>query len=135
MRYILSILAVCFLLCNCASSKKTPNNFSKKTNNKEDTLRIANDSLEYEVIIIENGFNAWLATQPPRRHYSQTYLELKNRRYVQEYNVRVNSPSYDKSLYPLIIDYSPQIDYGYEVNYLLYNYFVFFEEKYNQKLR
>ncbi|MGO2102488.1 MAG: DUF6146 family protein, partial [Psychroflexus halocasei] len=33
------------------------------------------------------------------------------------------------------IDYQPHIDYGYEVNYMLYHYFLFFEQKYNQKLR
>jgi len=135
MRYILSILVISFLLCNCSTSKKGMDGFSETTSAKSDTLKIANDSLEYEVIIIENGFNAWLATQPPRNHYSQTYLELRNQRYVQEYNMRARSPAYDKELYPLVIDYSPRVDYGYEVNYLLYNYFVFFEKKYNQKLR
>ncbi len=32
------------------------------------------------------------------------------------------------------IDYNPQIDYGYEVNYLLYNYFLFFQREYDQQL-
>ncbi|GAL01544.1 hypothetical protein JCM19314_1327 [Nonlabens ulvanivorans] len=101
-----------------------------------DTLRIANDSLEYEVIIIEPGFNSWLATQPPRGFYSQSTLELRNDFYVREYNLRVNnSINYSPDLYVWRIDYDRKVDYGYEVNYLLYNYFLFFEKRYGQKLR
>jgi hypothetical protein len=29
---------------------------------KGDTVRIANDALEYEVIIIDAGFNSWLVS-------------------------------------------------------------------------
>ena len=41
---------------------------------------------------------------------------------------------YDPLLYELQINYDPQIDYGYEVNYQLYNYFVYFQRKYGQRL-
>ena len=136
MRYLLSIIIGCFLLCNCATSKKGSNNSSAKNTSEieNDTIRIANDSLEYEVIIFETGFTGWLSTQPPRGHYSQTFLELKNVQFVREYNNRVRSIAYNRNLYPLVIDYEQGIDYGYEVNYLLYNYFIFFQHKYNQKL-
>ncbi|MDR6302161.1 DUF6146 family protein [Mesonia maritima] len=136
MRYLISIIIGCFLLCNCATSKKGKNNSSAEniSETESDTIRITNDSLEYEVIIFETGFTGWLATQPPRGHYSQTYLELKNIQYVTEYNVRARSSAYNRDLYPLVIDYDRNIDYGYEVNYLLYNYFLFFQKKYNQKL-
>src|SRR5690554_7798060 len=98
-----------------------------------DTVRIANDSLEYEIIIIEPGFKSWLVTQPKESFYSQEYLEIKNRSFVVEYNYRVQNPNrYPNSLYPERIDYNPNIDYGKEVNYLLYNYFIYFQEKYHQ---
>lgn len=100
-----------------------------------DTVRIANDSLEYEIIIIEPGFNSWLITQPPKGYYGLTYLETRNRQYVVEYNNRVYAPGYNKSLYVQEINYDPNISYGLEVNYLLYNYFKYFEINYNQKLR
>ncbi len=34
----------------------------------------------------------------------------------------------------LQIDYQQGIDYGYEVNYVLYNYFIYFQLTYNQRL-
>ena len=39
-----------------------------------------------------------------------------------------------RSLYELRIDYDTRTDYGYEVNYKLYNYFVYFQMKYKQQL-
>jgi hypothetical protein len=103
---------------------------------KNDTIRIVNDSLEYEVIIIEPGFNAWLATQPAKGYLTQSSMEIVNLMKVNEYNLRVQNPvRYGLHLYPYRIEYYNNIDYGYEVNFMLYNYFLFFEQKYNQRLR
>lgn len=100
-----------------------------------DTVRIANDELEYEITIIEPGFNTWLASvAKPRNYYSLTFLENKNYFYVSEWNRRVLQPQRYSDLYEMRIDYEPQIHYGYEVNYLLYNYFVYFQNHYKQKL-
>lgn len=130
--YITAILA---FLISCNSYQ--PIASSRSTNGTvADTVRIANDSLEYEIIVIEPGFYGWLATQPQRGFYSQSTLEMRNFFYVQEYNLRVNNPSrYGAQLYEWSIDYDRKVDYGYEVNYLLYNYFLFFEKIYNQKLQ
>ncbi len=103
-------------------------------NDLSDTLRIANDSLEYEILIIEPGFNAWLVTQRPRGYYSESFLEMRNRQYVTEYNQRVLQPiRFDPNVYIQQINYESYIHYGYEVNYLLYNYFLFFEQQYRQR--
>ncbi|WP_294818554.1 DUF6146 family protein [uncultured Flavobacterium sp.] len=100
-----------------------------------DTVRIANDSLEYEVIIIDPGFNAWLASRArPRDYYGQEYLETKNRLWVMEWNSRVLQVQRYGNLYQMRIEYESNIDYGYEVNYLLYNYLVYFQITNNQKL-
>ncbi|WP_367379280.1 hypothetical protein [Nonlabens sp. MIC269] len=62
-------------------------------------------------------------------------MEITNQFKVREYNLRVLNPTrFDPNLYVWRIDYESKIDYGYEVNWLLYNYFLFFEKKYNQKL-
>ena len=100
-----------------------------------DTVRIANDSLEYEMIIIDPGFNTFLnSIAKPEGYYSQNYLENKNQFLVVDYNQRVQQPfRYDPNLYEQQINYDPQIDYGYDVNYKLYYYFVFFSRKYNQR--
>jgi len=100
----------------------------------KDTIRIANEEIEYEIIIIDVGFNSWILTNAkPRNFYSQQYLEAKNRIFVSSWNQRVLS-FYNTNLYGFQIDYDFGIDYGYEVNYLLYNYFLFFQQKYDQKL-
>jgi len=103
---------------------------------KQDTIRIANDSLEYEIIIIEVGFDNWLVTQRPKEFFSESFLETRNRFYVQTYNQRVLEPQrYDPNLYFQQINYEPNIHYGLDVNYLLYMYFEYFQKKYKQNLR
>jgi len=122
-----------FLIVGCATQSKTAG--LEKPDTLSDTLRIANDSLEYEIIIIEPGFNQWLVTQRPRNFYEQFWLENRNQISVINYNNRVLDPAYSNELYQLQIDYRRDIDYGYEVNYLLYHWFKFFEERNNTKLR
>lgn len=102
----------------------------------QDTVSIASEETEYEIIIIEPGFNFWLQSiARPEGYYSQSFLENRNRLMVINWNIRVTTPSrFDPDLYLLQIDYDPGIDYGYEVNYKLYNYFIFFQRKYNQRL-
>lgn len=132
MKYLLAIILFAVTIIACESTKSTVTN-TASSSTQGDTIRIANDSLEYEILIIEPGFNAFMVTQQPRGYYGLRYLENKNRLWVNEYNQRaMNIQRYDINLYPQQINYEPQIDYGYEVNYLLYNYFVFFQQKYNQ---
>ncbi|MRT15976.1 hypothetical protein F3C99_03295 [Vitellibacter sp. q18] len=132
MKNLLLILAFSIALYSCGSGNFESS--SGKEVAKNDTIRIANDSLQYEILIIEPGFESWLASQPPRGFYGQSLLETKNRSFVQQYNNRVLQPNqYSRNLYSEQINYDPTVDYGYEVNYLLYNYFVYFQEKYNQK--
>ena len=100
-----------------------------------DTVRIANDSLEYEVIIIDPGFNNWLLSRAkPRDYYGLAYLENKNNFWVNEWNIRATNPQRYNDMYQMRIDYSSHIRYGYEVNYLLFNYLVYFQLSNNQKL-
>lgn len=103
---------------------------------KGDTISIANEETEYGIIIIEPGFDFWLqSVAKPEGYYSQSYLENRNHIYVMEWNSRVSQPfTYNPNLYEMHIDYDPNIDYGYEVNYKLYNYFIYFQRKYNQRL-
>ncbi|AWA30469.1 hypothetical protein HYN48_10430 [Flavobacterium magnum] len=93
-----------------------------------DTVRIANDELEYEIIIIDPGFNSWFNSYAkPRNFYSQPYLEARNRVWVSEWNIRASSPLTYGDLYGMRIDYNTNIDYGYEVNYMLFNYMTYFQ--------
>ncbi|SKB33806.1 hypothetical protein SAMN05660776_0521 [Salegentibacter holothuriorum] len=132
MKNFIYILLLGLFIYSCGSTRNR--NLGDSQIN-EDTVRIANDSLEYEIIIIEPGFNLFInSIARPEGYYSQQYLENKNRFLVSEYNQRVSQPQiYNPDLYLQEINYNPSIDYGYEVNYLLYNYFVFFSRHYNQK--
>lgn len=138
MKKILSALVILLTIAACSTSKNTVavNPSDKTSIAVNDTVRIANDSLEYEVIIIDNGFSTWLAsTALPRNYYSLSYLENKNYLYVTEWNNRVLQPQrYSPNLYEMTIDYRLNIHYGYEVNYLIYNYMIYFQNTYKQKL-
>ncbi len=137
MKNTLYIIALLGLIIACSGTKNTAGHTDQNiTAVANDTVRIANDSLEYELIVIEPGFYGWLATQPPRGFYTQSAMEISNHFDVLEYNLRARDPlRYGTDLYPFPIDYERDVDYGYEVNYLLFNYFIFFEQRYKQKLR
>jgi len=124
-------LASCHFDKNIVSKAKTAD-----TPKSSDVVRIANDSLEYEVIIIDSGFNSWLASNArPRGFYSENYMEGRNQIYVNEWNSRVLQPQrYSPDLYGMRIDYNPTIHYGYEVNYLIYNYMIYFQMTNKQQL-
>jgi hypothetical protein len=139
--YFLIIMVLCGFMFSCktgetANAERTSSpgkNLIGPTDN--DTVRIANDSLEYEVIIIDPGFNNWLYSRAkPRGFYGQPYMENRNRFWVTEWNNRVLNPQRYGDMYQMRIDYSPTIDYGYEVNYLLFNYLVYFQNANNQRL-
>lgn len=130
-------IAIIFcVFLGCTTSKSTIPGTDKPMATLNDTVRIANDELKYEVIIIDPGFSTWIATRAfPRGYHSQSYLENKNRMYVSEWNNRVMQPMrYSPNLYEMTIDYDSNINYGYEVNYLIYNYMIYFQNTYKQKL-
>lgn len=135
---IVGVILITFSGCNSTKKAVEPTELEKKAfSQKEgDTIEIASDKTEYQIIIIEPGFNFWLQSiARPEGYYSQSWLENRNQIYVINWNQRVLLPSqYDPSLYMLQIDYSADIDYGYEVNYKLYNYFIYFQRKYKQRL-
>ncbi|WP_341866949.1 DUF6146 family protein [Flavobacterium psychrophilum] len=98
--------------------------------------KIANYALEYEVTIVDPGFSSWLNTRAfPRNYYSESYLESKNKMYISQWNNRNSQPMrYDSSLYEMQINYDYTVHYGYEVNYLIYNYMIYFQNTYKQQL-
>ena len=124
------VLASCHFDKNITTKAKTPD-----SKNSADVVRIANDSLEYEVIIMDSGFSSWLASRAkPRGFYSESYLENKNQLYVSEWNSRALQPQRYNDLYEMQINYDRNIHYGYEVNYLIYNYMIYFQIANKQQL-
>lgn len=136
-KYIFTAVVLAVIIaCSSTATSTLPMATTNKAVTKGDTVRIANDSLEYEVIITDPGFNLYLnSIARPRGYYGLTFLENRNLFFVSEYNRRVLEPfRYNPNLYEMRIDYQLNIHYGYEVNYLLYNYFLFFQKEYRQKL-
>ena len=129
----LFLLLICIIFSFGACSS-IPTNKTKLP--KEAAVLIANDSLEYEIIIIDIGFTAYLtSTAKPEGFYTQEYMENRNSIWVASWNSRAQSPSkYNTRIYENIIDYQSQEDYGYEVNYKLFNYFLFAQRKYKINL-
>lgn len=99
-----------------------------------DTLRFdpgseSTDSLEYELIVLDPGYESFLVLQPSMEFYAQFYYEMWNSRYVTEWNYRHMNPMQFGTIYEVYIDYQESIDYGLELNYRLYYYFKFFEKE------
>ena len=62
-------------------------------------------------------------------------MEARNRAWVITWNQRAENPTrFNNTIYENSIDYQPTIDYGYEVNYKLFNYFLFAQQKYKMTL-
>ncbi|SOC80220.1 hypothetical protein SAMN06296241_1766 [Salinimicrobium sediminis] len=134
MKYFLFILFLGVGIYSCSSTRDRKMQDTAVAS-ESDTVRIANDSLEYEILIIDPGFSYFLnAVAHPEGYYSQDYLENKNQFLVADYNARVKQPfRYDPNIYEREINYDPNIDYGYDVNYKLYNYFVYLSRNHNQR--
>lgn len=127
---LLSLLLVFSIMLSCGTTQKVASE-----QESDDKVVIKNEELEYEIIIIEPGFNSWLATQQPQSFFSQSTLEIRNNRWVIEWNSRVLQPNrFNPKLYEMQIDYKAHIDYGMEVNYMLFQYFTYFQQKYKQRL-
>jgi len=130
LKQLIFICTIAIFIYSCGSS-----NFNN-TREKEEPVVIANDSLEYEIIIIDPGFTYFLnAIAKSEGFYNQNYLEARNRAWVITWNQRFLNPSqYNTNIYENRIDYEQDIDYGYEVNYKLFNYFLFAQQKYKMDL-
>ncbi|MFY9241895.1 MAG: DUF6146 family protein [Polaribacter sp.] len=131
LKQILLLFVIGTFFWACGSSQ-----LNNKTEEKEDPVVIANDSLEYEIIIIDPGFTYYLnAIAQPVGFYNQEYLESRNKAWVITWNQRFLNPSqFDHNIYENMIDYQQNIDYGYDVNYKLFNYFLFAQKKYRMSL-
>lgn len=107
-------------LISCGPSKYGARNYGENM-----LIDKAGDD-EYEVLILDPGFDRWFATNSrPPNFYSLEYYESQNRRYVAAWNERASSQASNPSNSPFqsYINYDPTIEYGLEVNYMLFYYF------------
>ncbi len=122
--------AVLLLLVGCHVLTRGPSDVSEIPPASDQVTPA--DSLEYELIIMEPGFETWFQTnRKPVWFYDNQSLQIKNYRYVVAWNERVinrvfqirnpGNPFYQ------MIDYRPNIIYPLEVNWRLYHYFLYIE--------
>ena len=131
--YFTAIVLVLIFLSSCGSNKtKKQDNTAKYSTLELD--EISSDSTEYDIIISDIGYESFLVTQKPMEFYSQRYYENWNRYYVVDWNNKVRNSIYHSAKYQnvfeMFIDYNPSTNYGMEVNYKLYYYFMFVERRY-----
>ena len=88
------------------------------------------DSTEYSLLVLDPGYDFYIASKPPANYYSQQYYENWNSRYVSEWNSRHMNPIQFGGFYETEINYNFREDYGLELNYRLYYYFQFIKDKY-----
>ena len=138
-KYLFALVALIFIITSCGSSNANSKTDKKYSTLKFDKISSDNDSTEYEILIIDPGYDSFLATQKPANFYSQKYYENWNKYYVVDWNQKVQSSIYHSSRYQsvfeMMIDYNPHIDYGMEVNYKLYYYFMFVEKRYGVRFK
>jgi hypothetical protein len=92
-----------------------------------------NDSVEYDLVVLELGFESYYATQRGPEFFTVEYLKNWNYRYCIEWNHRYLSGP-QQELYMFEIPYEIRTDYGIEFEHKLYHFFLFFERKYNVRL-
>jgi len=130
------VVSVSFMKAQEATADLTEKEKEIFESAEETTDDVETEGDEYDIVIMDVGFNRWIKhIAQPKGYYSQQFMEKRNYIYVLEWNRRVLEPQrFDPRLYELMINYESDIDYGYDVNYQLYNYFIYFQRRYKQRL-
>ena len=120
----ITILLVTIVFASCSTTKNIPGQ------NQKVEMVSDNDSTEYSLIVLDPGYDFYLASQPSANFYSQQYFENWNKQYVIEWNARHRNPIRYGGFYETEINYNSMEDYGLDLNYRLYYYFQFIKDKY-----
>jgi hypothetical protein len=139
MRHLTALIFLLFFVMSCSSgttATSTATNNTTQVTPVNETIHITNNE-GFDVVFKDNGFYSWLEKQDPKKNFYESTLEIQNSQYVNEWNKRVANPNmYDSNLYSHTINYEikPKKRYGLDVNYELFMYFKFFEEKHEKLL-
>ena len=120
-KYVL-ILAAIFIIA-CSGNKKLA-----KVAISDKEVEAA-DSVEYELIVFDPGFETWFITHSkPEWYHSQEYYESWNKQYVSAWNSKAISPRFGR-IFETTIDYDYFTDYGLPINHKLFYYFQYVEKE------
>ncbi|MFY9144982.1 MAG: DUF6146 family protein [Bacteroidales bacterium] len=101
---------------------------------KDFTDTSLSDSIYYELIVFDVAFDNWMTTNSrPVWYYEKEYYEAKNRNYIISWNNLVKQNMF-RPPFEYEIDYEPAIDYGIDLNWKLFWYFKYLEQKLGIKL-
>lgn len=126
MKNLILIPALLFVILACSGQKE-----ATKTNVQ---LKPGQDSSEYEILIIEPGFDNWYLTNfSQAKDRSNDYYREQNRNAVISWNNDFLSGR-RSNVISTRIDYQPESDYGIDVNRKMYWYFRYIEETYGIQL-
>ena len=132
MKKLVPILVMLFISFSCSTTNSL-NDINRETNKMAFE---PNDDGEYDIIVMDPQYEIFLSTSPQKEMYTKDYYKLRNRNYTVIWNQRHMMPSvYNPNLYAVSIDLDPTIDYGYNFEYKLFNFFRFIEWKYRVRLR
>lgn len=135
MRTLILFISFSLLFVGCITNKSTEKTTLTKD---ENSLKFEpNEDGEYDIIVFDPQYTTYLKSIAlPKEYYSKAYYEQRNRLYVIVWNQRHMQPmSFDPNLYAVSIDLDPTVDYGYEFEYKLFNFFRFIEYKYRVRIR
>ena len=95
----------------------------------ENLINIAEEQEEYELIIMDAGFETWFATTwSPAKDRPISFYEHWNQRYVAEWNYKATR-THTARVFDNQIGYDPTINYGIGVERKLYYYFRWVDTK------
>ncbi len=112
-----------FLIVSCTTSNRM------LQVQDENLIDIKQDEEEYELIVLDPGFDTWYATTwSPAKDRSLNYYSTWNQRYVNAWNFKASNP-HTSRLFDNTIQYDPTANYGMEVERKLYYYFRWVDTK------
>ena len=122
------ILGFIFIILSCSTQNQS--------SNIAQNITFEQDEEEYDLIVSDSDYEIYLKTiAQPMNHYSESFYRSKNQFYVIEWNLRHNNPlRYNPNIYTSYISYDPNIEYGLNFEFKLYNFFKFVEWKYKISL-
>jgi len=124
MKNVFAITLMLFIF-SCAAPVKS---LRPPASNVIDLTR-QNDDEEYELIVLDPGFDNWfMTTWNVGKDRSVNYYQNWNRQYVTAWNYRASNP-HTSAYFDTLINYDPSIDYGIDLERKLYYYFRFVDTK------
>lgn len=135
MKKLILLISLPLLFFACSTNQTTKNSIPNKEDN---SLKFEpNEEGDYDIVVFDPQYDVYLKSIAlPKESYSKQYYEHMNRLYVMIWNQRHMQPLvYNPELYAVSIDLDPSVDYGYDFEYKLFNFFRFIEHKYRVRIR